>query len=364
MNRARIIIVGGFLGAGKTTLLYAAATHLARAGKRVGLITNDQAPELVDTVFLQKTGSAVREVSGSCFCCNFPGLAQAITALTVESGAELILAEPVGSCTDLSATILQPLKDQRAGEIALAPLSVLVDPERLSSIISGQSAGLHSSSAYIFRKQLEEADFIVIAKADQYASAERDAVCQRVKSAYPQAQIFVVSAQDGTGIAAWLDAVQRPAPAGQRLAEVDYDIYAEGEAVLGWFNATYALTHAVGCDWAHFAQHLLSRFNRRFSAQGIAVGHVKLAIAAGDGLVVANLVGTCERLAAYSGAAVGQAATLTLNARVQMLPSELEGAVKEVLADVCGSTCQATAKAFACLRPGRPNPTYQYTRVV
>ncbi len=364
MRRSRIIMVGGFLGAGKTTLLYAAAVHLAKAGKRVGLITNDQAPELVDTVLLRKTGSAVREVSGSCFCCNFPGLAHAITSLTDESGAELILAEPVGSCTDLSATILQPLKDQRAGEIALSPLSVLVDPDRFSSIVSGQSAGLHPSSAYIFRKQLEEADFIVITKADQYASAERDALCQRVKATYPQAQVFVVSAQDGTGLAAWLDAVQRPTPAGQHVAEVDYDVYAEGEAVLGWLNATYALTCSVGTDWSRFAQHLLSRLNRRFSAQNIVVGHVKLAIAAGDALVVANVVGTCERLTTHSGVAAGQAATLTLNARAQMRPAELEKLVKEVLADVCGLSFQATVQAFTCIRPGRPHPTYQYTQVV
>lgn len=51
MSPTRIIFVGGFLGAGKTTLLWRAAELLARRGKRVGLITNDQAPDLVDTKF-------------------------------------------------------------------------------------------------------------------------------------------------------------------------------------------------------------------------------------------------------------------------------------------------------------------------
>ena len=50
-----LVIVGGFLGAGKTTLLWQAARRLTAKGLRVGLITNDQAPDLVDTGLLLGT---------------------------------------------------------------------------------------------------------------------------------------------------------------------------------------------------------------------------------------------------------------------------------------------------------------------
>jgi G3E family GTPase len=53
MATIRLILVGGFLGAGKTTLLHGAATRLVTRGFRVGLITNDQAPDLVDTRLLR-----------------------------------------------------------------------------------------------------------------------------------------------------------------------------------------------------------------------------------------------------------------------------------------------------------------------
>ncbi|MEI8376830.1 MAG: GTP-binding protein, partial [Planctomycetota bacterium] len=49
--KTRLILVGGFLGAGKTTMLWEASRRLVERGLRVGLITNDQAPELVDTAF-------------------------------------------------------------------------------------------------------------------------------------------------------------------------------------------------------------------------------------------------------------------------------------------------------------------------
>jgi len=45
-----VILTGGFLGIGKTSLLLKASQHLMKHGKKVGLITNDQAPELVDSV--------------------------------------------------------------------------------------------------------------------------------------------------------------------------------------------------------------------------------------------------------------------------------------------------------------------------
>jgi len=86
--QARIILVGGFLGAGKTSLLFEAANKLAENGKSVGLITNDQAPELVDTTFLEHTKGVIKEVSGSCFCCNYKGFTDAILHLT-ESTTEV-----------------------------------------------------------------------------------------------------------------------------------------------------------------------------------------------------------------------------------------------------------------------------------
>ena len=45
------------------------------------------------------------EVAGGCFCCRFPDLLAAIRELQATAAPEFILAEPVGSCTDLAATV-------------------------------------------------------------------------------------------------------------------------------------------------------------------------------------------------------------------------------------------------------------------
>ena len=50
MKPIRFIMVGGFLGAGKTTTIGRLAGMLTKQGHRVGIVTNDQAADLVDTV--------------------------------------------------------------------------------------------------------------------------------------------------------------------------------------------------------------------------------------------------------------------------------------------------------------------------
>src|SRR5438270_3561522 len=120
MRQVRVILIGGFLGSGKTTLLRRTARHLEDKGERVALVTNDQAPDLVDTELLKRYGFAVSEVSGGCFCCKFDALVQRLQGTIEASGAGVVLGEPVGSCTDLSATVLQPLKQLYSGQFCLA----------------------------------------------------------------------------------------------------------------------------------------------------------------------------------------------------------------------------------------------------
>ena len=63
-SKARYIMIGGFLGAGKTTAVAKLAQRLTERGLKVGLITNDQGRELVDTQMLRAKGFATEEIPG------------------------------------------------------------------------------------------------------------------------------------------------------------------------------------------------------------------------------------------------------------------------------------------------------------
>ena len=363
MNTTRLILVGGFLGAGKTTLLWEAASRIMKQGKRTGLITNDQAPELVDTAFLLHHNVKVAEVSGSCFCCNFNGLIDAVHQVKKASEAEVIVAEPVGSCTDLSATILQPLKNNFKDELVVSPLTVLADTARLADILNGGTAGLHPSAAYIYRKQLEESDIILTSKTDQGKAGDLALLMEKVKVAYPDADVMQISAKTGEGIDAWLEEVMRRTDAGKKLVEVDYDVYAEGEAVLGWLNATIQLT-GEETNWDVFTEKLLNELAHDFERKNAAVGHVKILLEANEKYLTGNFTGKAETIQIRGVAGISEEARLTLNARVETTPEELEKMVKERLEAETKNHLEMKTVAWRCLSPGRPEPTFRFDYVV
>ena len=363
MKTTRLILVGGFLGAGKTTLLWEAAQRIMNGGQRIGLITNDQAPELVDTAILSRDEVKVAEVNGSCFCCNFPGLIEATKKLRKEADADVIIAEPVGSCTDLSATIVQPLKENLRGELLISPLTVLADPVPLIDILNGGNAGLHPSAAYIFRKQLEESDIIVISKADLISPEELVLLKEKVKLHFPDSEVMTVSTVSGEGIDEWLNKVQNSTDAGKRLVDVDYDVYAEGEAVLGWLNSTIEMT-GKSINWDAFAHKLMQSLSSQFDLMNASVGHVKILIESGDKYIISNLTGLNKTLTFRESAGTGNTARLTVNARVEMNPEMLEDIVRNTLDVAGGTSISKKIIALRCLSPGRPNPTYRFDHVV
>src|SRR5262245_10058436 len=175
MKRLRFVMVGGFLGAGKTTALARRARFYTGRGQRVGLVTNDQAQDLVDTTSLRAQGFPVEEVPGACFCCKFDDLVGTVGRLEAAERPDVILAEPVGSCTDLVATVVQPLKGLYGDRFQVAPYPVLFKPSHGLRLLRGETgAGFSPKAAYIFTKQLEEADAILINRADELTATELD----------------------------------------------------------------------------------------------------------------------------------------------------------------------------------------------
>jgi len=360
----KLILVGGFLGSGKTTLLWEAAQRLTEQGRAVGLITNDQAPDLVDTAFLSRSGAGVREVAGSCFCCNFDGLLGAVRSL-MDRKADIVIAEPVGSCTDLSATIMQPLKDKHP-EIDLAPLTVLADPDRVREVLKKRSSLMHASALYILRLQMEEADRILLNKIDTLSPSERRSMIGLLRETFPKADLGEISAGDGEGIDDWLAAVLRADRAGKRIVDVDYDRYAEGEAVLGWLNAVVSLESTSGkTEWAKYARSLLDHLHGAFKQHNAEIGHVKLAIECAGEEFTANLTSLQGEVVVHCGESpMGVHADLILNARVRMPSEKLEGIVRTAFGASNKTGVSAAIRTFRCLTPGRPNPTHRYSYIV
>ena len=348
----KLIHVGGFLGSGKTTLMAEAAKRLAKQGKAVGLVTNDQAPELVDTRLLTGIGKGVSEVAGSCFCCNFNGFVNAIKTLE-KQGAIIIIAEPVGSCTDLSATIMNPLKKFHP-DWTLAPHSVLVDPRRLLEVLGTAESTVDADALYIMELQLAEADRILVSKSDLLSNAEKQNAQTLLEQKYPGKKVGFISSKTSEGFDTWLSEILSATDAGATIIPVDYDRYAHGEAVLGWLNAT--ATVAPNIDGKKLLTDILTAFHSEIKKSGWEVGHVKMSLNVGGKEWVGNLTALNGNVDVREIETKSGGAMMTINARVQTSPEVLETLVRNLCVKF-----NITIESLRCLMPGYPTPTHRFS---
>jgi Ni2+-binding GTPase involved in maturation of urease and hydrogenase len=363
--RADYLMVGGFLGAGKTTALLRLAEHLSARGRRVGLITNDQSYGLVDTALVSSHGYPVREITGGCFCCRFTSLTDAAERLTEEARPDVFLAEPVGSCTDLRASVQYPLRRLYGDDYRIAPLSVLVDPIRALRVLGLEPGKAFSPRVhYVYQKQLEEAEIIVINKSDLLESVRLARLQDALGSAYPQAALHAVSARTGAGLADWFAAVADSEGDGRPAPDVDYDVYAEGEALLGWCNAAFRLNASEPVDGNHLLLRVAEEVTRRLADHRLEIAHFKMTLMPeGDlgGVGVLNLVSS-DRMPELSHRLQDDIAEaeLIVNLRAEGDPEILAAAVAQGVARTAEATgMRAETLHLEHFRPARPSPTYR-----
>jgi Ni2+-binding GTPase involved in maturation of urease and hydrogenase len=366
MTVANYIMVGGFLGAGKTTAILKLAEMFRERGQRVGLITNDQSVGLVDTAMLDAHDFPVEEITGGCFCCRFNSLTEAANKLNERERPEVFLAEPVGSCTDLTATVSYPLRRLYGDQFQIAPFSVLVDPiraERILGLASGKS--FSPKVVYIYLKQLEEADMIVVNKIDLLPAERLELLVAKLKDQFPDAKVMTASARDGTGLSEWFDAITQGHAGTGPSMEIDYYTYAEGEALLGWVNLT-AQVKAPAFNGNAYLSGVLTELHGRLAETGTEVAHLKMTLSPDQGsdLGVINLVrndGTGELSHTLQDPL--NAGELILNLRAEGDPETLKAtAIASIEAVSRRYGVQATVAHVEAFRPGRPVPTHRDLR--
>lgn len=362
-HRPHIILMGGFLGAGKTAAMIALAHWLDDQGIRAGFITNDQGEDLVDTRLMRACGFATEEIPGGCFCCRFDDLVDATKRLRATMRPDVLVAEAVGSCTDLAATVTYPWRRLFGDECTVAPLSVLVDPIRARRAFGLEpGAGFSANIQYIYHKQLEEADVIVISKCELLEVRDLSALRERLAERFPLAAIHAVSTRRGIGVDQWFRRIVFGQQEPRAAMAIDYDRYADGEARLGWLNASATLKPGAPVDGNLLLERIATDIQRQLGASGSMIAHLKMTLAAEAGVGTINLVR--DDVVAELGVRLTEpvdGAELVVNLRAEAPPERLESALREALRatdpDPDGSRLELDhVEAF---RPGRPEPTHR-----
>jgi G3E family GTPase len=377
VGNRRMALIGGFLGAGKTTIIGCLTRWLESHGKRVGLVTNDQGIGLMDTATAQmalsasgraSSGSGVEEIAGGCFCCRLEELVGAIERLDGSERPDVIVAEPVGSCTDLMATVMLPLEQIYKMPFVLSPLSVVLDAKRALATLGGTQnrRSFHRDVGYVFRKQIEEAEWLVVNKVDLLDAAELEDLAMRLAEKYPGKRVFMVSARTGAGLDEWFHSLMATDSAPAELMEVDYERYAEGEALLGWVNSEAICTtrHVEGFDWGGWLARMGGEIVTELETAGAEVGHFKMSVETGDQRWRFHQVMSGEAPGLHEDKLTKRweyGTRLLVNMRAEGRAELLEAMVNKTFnsqADVAVEFIERAA-----FQPGKPEPTHRMDRI-
>jgi hypothetical protein len=311
------------------------------------VILNDQGNKLVDTGYATHSGLQSGEVTGGCFCCKLSDLFRAMGDLRAY-GPDVIFAEPVGSCTDISATILHPLLEYR-DEFRLAPFTVLVDPERAKALLAQDA---NPDLRFLFRKQMEEADLVCCTKSDLYPD------CPQISTH----RVRQVSARTGQGVAAWLDEIfSGNLSVGSEILDIDYEQYARAEAALAWLNLQVTIEPTFPTSPAVVLGPLLDRLDREFTANRVTIVHLKAIVDSPTGFLKAAMCANGQE-PAVEGALDASPASwheLLLNLRVVGSAQQVRDIVERALDRIDG---KLTGLRIDCFHPAAPRPERRIPR--
>lgn len=355
----KLILLGGFLGSGKTTAIQQAAEEYMRNGTSVGVITNDQGAHLVDSQYLKSFKVPVREVTDGCFCCNFHDLEESIHSLDEECRPQVIFAESVGSCTDLISTVVNPV--QRYYPNVDVIITVFADARILPVLIQESSNVFDEKVHYIYRKQLEEADILVINKVDLISDDELRNIKQIVENKFSRKKILYLNSLNREDIKKWIMLHYNfPNSPKRKSLEVDYNVYGNGEAFLGWLDSEIVI-NTENYNAIKAGYELIKKIYEILKQEKLPVGHLKCLIS--DGVITEKVSFTCadEETISYKDDALKiDKVKILINARIQTEPEQLKDIFyKAINNNNLSRYCHVIVKKISVFKPGFPQPTYR-----
>ncbi len=357
----KVHLVGGFLGSGKTTAITNSSRVLLNKGIKTSVITNDQGNYLVDTLFISQAEIGTEEVSGGCFCCNYDEFNSKIDTLKGDVNPDVIFAETVGSCTDLIATVLKPLLTYRDSDIEEVTFSSFVDSRLLLMHLLKIELPFSSETNYIWEKQVEEAEILVVNKFDLLSPEESITVKSEAKRIYPSKKLLFQNSLSSASVLDWINVLNQPGNAMEHNSiEVDYAIYGAGEANLAWldeeieFNGNDNTILKIVSDF-------IDNLSNTIIAEELPIGHLKFLLTHSNTSHKISFTTLAEKNR-QGFDTVGEARTvhLIVNARIQSSPEKLRQLVVDEinrLNSVGSITIQE--KCVSCFSPGFPNPTHR-----
>ncbi len=355
----KLHITGGFLGSGKTTAIINASKLLMQNGEKVAVITNDQGNYLVDTNFVALNNIPAAEVTNGCFCCNFNSLRDQIKSLKRQSEPDIIFAESVGSCTDLVATVLKPMQLFNKDLFNELTFSVFIDSRMLFDYLVNKKLPFSHEISYIFLKQIEEADLIVINKIDLLLPEDLKILEQVIYPVFNTKTVIFQNSLNPKNIENWLVTLDT-LPARQRESlKIDYQIYGKGEADLAWLDEEISIHTGDDSSWDR-AIRFIETMVKEIKQKQINIGHLKFLLK-GEGFnykISFTTIADENWKNNFPSLSVSDI-EIMVNARIETTPEVASGIVEKGVFAISGPGVFIKESRKQAFQPGFPDPTHR-----
>lgn len=355
----RFLVLGGFLGAGKTTLAVNLARVLREAhDKSVAIITNDQGDVLVDTEFTKDAGFDVKEVLGGCFCAKFDDFVCNARTLVDMGRPDIIIAEPIGTSTNILASVVTPLRTLYPDEFSVAPLTVVVDCVRAQDILRENKERTQESVDLIPAHQIREAEMVVLSKADQVDDATLHQIVDAIGSILPGVELVPTSSMDLRNIDRITDMLlsdrrseKLPSPESNRG-------FAFEKAKLGWYSSTFLVTPKEQVDMYAMITDIMKRVAQEYGPKSIA--HVKVIVSSEEAAAKMSLVEESMQVdGIYGSRYLSGPGKMVLNARVISPPRHLQEVMRSIAEKVAeGHQLTLDRESESCFSPQPESPSH------
>ena len=181
---------------------------------------------------------------------------------------------------------------------------------------------------------------------------------------FPQAELHVISARENVGLEKWFRRVTYGERRSRATMELDYDLYADGEARLAWMNATVGVTARPAVNASAILISLAGGLRARLIAEQAGIAHCKMTLRSLDSAAVAaiNLVRSdlTPELSMELDAPVSNG-VLMVNVRAETAPAELPALLRAALVEVESEHAGLALEITQCdaFAPARPVPTHR-----
>lgn len=276
---SRYVVIGGFLGAGKTTSMMAFADVLKKQGKIPAILVNDLgAKNLVDGSYTASGGYLSLDITGECICYQTENLVDRLRRFRDREHADIVFSDIPGCGIGALDHVYHKLNRDYPGEFTLCPFTAVADPERLR-VIMPEHADIHlpGEMEYLFDAQMREAELIILNKTDLLTEQRREEILSYLRSTYPQAAVFGMSAATGEGVPEVVDYLMSHESA-LPVAEIGYGgpEFAAAEKIMSWYNRQFFVKCGNAFDTEAFSARLMDNIRDGLRAIGRNVPHLKM----------------------------------------------------------------------------------------